>query len=113
MKTPAEILNQMGAPDTITPPSEATIRVELAMNNICELVTHHGPKHLVRGMPSYLAHEAMYECMKHLEGAFFAYRDLTLALLPNVDYEKLSPQTLKLIQERKAAVDAHFKKETL
>lgn len=52
-----------------------TERVEAAMDRLCQLVTEHGPTHLVRGMPSYLAHEAMLACIEHLITQRARWRD--------------------------------------
>jgi hypothetical protein len=49
--------------ELVLTPSE---RAERAMDHLCELVCEHGPTHLVRGMPSYQAHEAMLRCIQTL-----------------------------------------------
>jgi hypothetical protein len=41
-------------------------RVERAMDRLCELVCENGPTHLLRGMPSYHAHEAMVRCIERI-----------------------------------------------
>lgn len=45
---------------------QKVIRTDEAMDRLAELVTKHGPKFLVRGMPAYQAHEAMVACIEHL-----------------------------------------------
>lgn len=43
-----------------------TERVERAMDRLCELVCENGATHLLRGMPSYQAHEAIVRCIERV-----------------------------------------------
>lgn len=50
----------------VTTSLTSTEKVERAMDRLCELVCTYGPTHLVRGMPSWQAHEAMVRCIERL-----------------------------------------------
>lgn len=88
-------------------PGEAGQRVEAAMDRLAELVTQHGPQPLVRGMPSYLAHEAIVACVEHLIQVLSVstvspddFRHLITEYLPATPSYDLAEAITALLNER-------------
>lgn len=79
-------------------------RVERAMNRLAELVCENGPTHLVRGMPSYQAHEAMVRCIERIvrqrNDLEVALEDLIELCDDEPDFSQVGPDPVVLVRAK-------------